>query len=505
MIRLGRSRLIWLPADLWRALSGLVALSVVLFLALRAYQATLLTVTVRVDGQVKQVHTHQRTVGALLDELGLALADEDELQPEPAAPLTSGLVIEVRRARPVWVEADGEAWQLRTQATTVAELLLQTGLVLDRHDELYLDGVQVTPETDLPPIIYEERSPGYRPGPVWTAVAPVPLRLVIRRAVPLVVHDGDMIPYTLYTTAPTIGEALRRVQFTLYLGDEVLPGLGARVTSGQHVYVHRSTPILITVDGRTIKTRTRKHTVGDALTEQGIAVAGLDRVTPAMEAAVQDNLEIRIVRVREAIEVEQESLPFETVWIPDDDLEIDHRRVDQQGTEGLIKRRFRVVYEDGQEVRRTLEDEWVAQEPENRVIAYGRKIVPRQLETPDGVFTYWRKIRMLATSYSAASSGKRRDSPQFGITRLGWRMRTGIVAVDPSVINLGSQVYVFGYGVGDAADTGGRIRGRHIDLGYAEHELKLWFRWVDVYLLWPPPPRHQIRWVLPNWPQERRR
>jgi len=27
---------------------------------------------------------------------------------------------------------------------------------------------------------------------------------------------------------------------------------------------------------------------------------------------------------------------------------------------------------------------------------------------------------------------------------------------------------------------------------------------VDVYLLDPPPPRSQIRWVLPNWPVERR-
>jgi 3D (Asp-Asp-Asp) domain-containing protein len=83
-------------------------------------------------------------------------------------------------------------------------------------------------------------------------------------------------------------------------------------------------------------------------------------------------------------------------------------------------------------------------------------------------------------------------------------MRKGIVAVDPSVIPLRSKVYVPGYGVGIAGDTGGSIKGRHIDLGYDEDNLVLWYRWVDVYLLDPPPPRSQIRWVLPNWPVERR-
>jgi hypothetical protein len=70
------------------------------------------------------------------------------------------------------------------------------------------------------------------------------------------------------------------------------------------------------------------------------------------------------------------------------------------------------------------------------------------------------------------------------------------------VIPLRSQVYISGYGVGDALDTGSAVLGRHIDLGYADNELVYWTRWVDVYLLWPPPPSHQIMWVLPNYPRE---
>ncbi|MBN1810686.1 MAG: 3D domain-containing protein, partial [Anaerolineae bacterium] len=104
-----------------------------------------------------------------------------------------------------------------------------------------------------------------------------------------------------------------------------------------------------------------------------------------------------------------------------------------------------------------------------------------------------------------ATSGKTRDHPHYGITFLGWQMRAGIVAVDPTVVNLRSDVYVFGYGKGVAGDTGGAIKGRRIDLGYEEDDPKAltWYRWVDVYLLAPAPPTSNIRWVLPNWPVER--
>ena len=39
-----------------------------------------------------------------------------------------------------------------------------------------------------------------------------------------------------------------------------------------------------------------------------------------------------------------------------------------------------------------------------------------------------------------------------------------VIAVDPSVIPLGSQVYVEGYGYAVAADKGGAIKGHKIDV-----------------------------------------
>jgi len=179
-------------------------------------------------------------------------------------------------------------------------------------------------------------------------------------------------------------------------------------------------------------------------------------------------------------------------------------RLLRPGEDGLRKRRVRTVVRDGVEVQRDVMDEWVALEPKDQVFAYGTKIVIRELETPYGTIQYWRKLRVLATSYTAATSGKTRDHPEYGITRVGWRARKGIIAVDPTVVNLKTKMYVPGYGIGDVGDTGGAIKGLRIDLCYDEDNLVLWKKWVDVYLLAPPPPPDQIRYVLPDWPVESR-
>ena len=321
------------------------------------------------------------------------------------------------------------------------------------------------------------------------------------RAVPIVVDDVG-IPFVIRTTAATVGEALRQAEITIYLGDRVVPSLGSEVSNGLRVTIQRSTPVTLDADGRTFKTRTRGDTVADALSAMRIGVTGLDRVEPALDTTLYDNIQIGVTRVQEEIEITEEIAPFETVFVADANLAIDTQQVVNAGAEGVTRSRYRVRYEDGQEVARSLEDTWVAQEPAQRQIAYGQQIAPQTITLADGQqITYWRHIRMFASSYSASTAGVSPDATYYGRTYTGDTMRYGIVAVDPAIIPLRSQVYVSDYGLGDALDTGGAIRARRIDLGYDDSNLVLWNRWVDVYLLWPPPPTYEITWVLPNWPR----
>jgi 3D (Asp-Asp-Asp) domain-containing protein len=56
-----------------------------------------------------------------------------------------------------------------------------------------------------------------------------------------------------------------------------------------------------------------------------------------------------------------------------------------------------------------------------------------------------------------------------GTTASGLPVGPGIVAVDPTVIPLGTRMFIPGYGKGIAADTGGGIKGKIIDLWYATY------------------------------------
>src|SRR5690606_2387350 len=89
----------------------------------------------------------------------------------------------------------------------------------------------------------------------------------------------------------------------------------------------------------------------------------------------------------------------------------------------------------------------------------------------------WEWRRMVATAYTDGpeSTGKRPGHPAYGITRSGLPTRPGVVAVDPDVIPLGSIVYVEGYGLAVALDTGSAIKGARIDV---------WFEDVSTALAW---------------------
>ncbi|MDX6486161.1 MAG: hypothetical protein QOF43_1314, partial [Gaiellaceae bacterium] len=54
-----------------------------------------------------------------------------------------------------------------------------------------------------------------------------------------------------------------------------------------------------------------------------------------------------------------------------------------------------------------------------------------------------------------------------GRTATGLPVGPGVVAVDPSVIPLGTRLTIPGYGEGVAADTGGAVRGNTIDLWFS--------------------------------------
>ena len=508
------------------------------------WNITATPVEIVVDGVAETVHTHRRAVGSLLADVGLLLGPEgpaEILNVGPPPSLTrlngtnqpdgvllanlgdnetqigqrgglwlshslderieNGLRVTVERPRPFRITADGREIVVSSWAGTLADLLADAGIAFDRHDQVIINDAPGAWDEAISTGPVQLSEPPFGRGRAWDQIGREPLPIEINRSYLLTVDDGS-IPYTIRTMAETVGEALRDAEITIYLGDHIQPSLGTPVSTGLRVRILRSTPISLFADGRLHKTRSLSRTVGDALTEIGVGLSGLDEVLPSLDAPLYPDIQITIFRVVEEIDLEEEFAPYETVFVGDPNLLIDTRHV-SPGAEGITRRRYRIRFEDGQEISRTMEDVWVAQEPRQQVISYGQKIVPQTFLNEAGEeIVYWRRIRMRATSYSASTAGVPTSVPWYGITRTGDAMRKGVVAVDPKLIPLRSRVYVPGYGYGDALDTGTAIQSKRIDLGYDDHNLELWSKWVDVYLLWPPPPEHQIVWLVPNSPIE---
>jgi hypothetical protein len=185
--------------------SSLVLLAAVLAVLLAVGSYFLLsqkTVVIDIDGQRVILHTRQATVGGALDEAGLILAPQDALAPGLLSALQNGMTVEVRRARTVLVEADGQVITLRTRQTVPATLLAEAGIALGSHDLLRADGRPVS-DAALP-------------------LAEPPVYLEVIRAAALTIDDGGRV-YTVYTTAPTVGAALDDLGMVLYLADRVDP------------------------------------------------------------------------------------------------------------------------------------------------------------------------------------------------------------------------------------------------------------------------------------------
>lgn len=485
------------PLPSWRTIVSLSIL-ITLILGISLYIATQHTIEVIINGRSFSHRTHQKSSQRVLQEMGFLAREADRVHYPSEEELLRGEPIRVTCARQVVLVHDGSITKAQTQATDLAGALVDLNVPVSIHDRLLLEGEASSRQTKLP----APQRPRRGGASSWVATLRNPIKLAVKRAVPFHVQDGAF-PVTFHTTARTVGEALFGRDIHIYEGDKIFPSPDTEMSPDLTVFIERAKPIILDVGGTARMLRTHAETVEELLKVEDITLASKDYVSPASEANIVHDMRVAVNRVHEEYHIEEVPIPFETVWEPDPEMEIDQRKVAHWGQEGAKRSHVLVRYENGKEVHRQQDEERIARAPTNRTIKYGTNIVVRKVETPHGTVEYWRKVRMLATSYNAPTAGKSSSHPLYGITRLGMRAQKGLVAVDPRAINLRQEVYVPDYGIGLAADTGGAIKWRHIDLCFDDDNLELWYRWVDVYVLTPVPPRTEITWIIPDHPQER--
>ena len=416
-------------------------------------------VVIDIDGKTQVVSTTALTVRGLLSGEKITVAEKDSIQPPLDEWLKDGETIYIEKAARIYLQADGQEFRLLDPERIPANLLSKLNISLYPGDRIFADGTPIHPDDPL------------SPGGIHS--------LQVLRSWPITLHIGTRTR-TIHSSAPTLGEALWKAGVILHSSDLLSPAADTPLTGPLTARLERSQPLVIWFRDGELQARSAAKTVGEALNEAGVPLQGLDYSVPPAGDPLPENGEIRIVRVQEEVTLETEPLPFETKTQPLPELELDSQKIVQAGTYGLSGRRVRIRLEDGKEVSRQIEDSFVAQEPEPRIIGYGTKLVTHTLKTSSGNLKYWRALNMYAVSYNPTSAGGT-------ITASGLPLAKGVVAVDTSYVPFGTRLYIPGYGIAVAADTGGGVKGRIIDLGYSDQDYTPWHQWITVYFLWPPP------------------
>lgn len=455
------------------------AAAVFAILAAALLSDSLPTYTVQ-DGETSLPVTGEfETVGDLLEAAEIDLRPEDVVSPPVIELSNPEVTVKIRRAASVTLRTQHEVLTIRTLEPTLGGFLRQLGTRLKAGEQIFADGSPI-PLSEL-----DQTS--------------LPRSVEIGRFVTVSIVDGAN-SLLMRTSAATVADALEDGGIVVDDVDLVQPDRGLPVSDEMVITITRAFPVTLQADGEQLQLRTTHTKVQRALEEAGIPVSDLDYTIPGNDTVLRPNDLIRLVRVTEDFRTEDLLIPFQTVWQATDALPLDTQALVSSGVDGILRSRSRIRYEDGIEVSSTLDGDWVARDPVNEVVGYGTRIELGTVNTGEGAREYWRVVRMRVTSYTAASSGKQPSDPDYGRTASGVQAGFGVVAIDRNIVPFRSHVYVPGYGIGFAGDTGGGVRGRWIDLGYDEDNFVSWSGYVDVYFLTPIPAPDDINYLLPAAP-----
>lgn len=457
-------------------ISVIIAISLVLIIAIATFTGLEYhqAITIESDGEKQSFTAWAWTVGDALTHAGIQVSEGDIVTPPVEARLPDDRQISIVKAFWVTITADGESQSFWTTDNLPKNLLKMTAAELGSHDILLWNGLPISVEKPL------QSASSYS--------------LQIQRATTVNVVEGTQ-QQQIFSTDASLGGALWDQGIILKNFDSIEPPLISPLNS-QSVTASllRARHITIQYDNGKTQTQVIASRVGEALSEAGMPLQGLDYSIPPEDASIPISNTIRVVRVHEEVFIETEPLPFGYLTQSLDDVELDTQQVVQVGEYGLTAKRQRVVYEDGIEVSRRTEDEWVAREPKPRIVGYGTKINIRTLQTSDGPIEYWRAVEVYGSTYSPCRSGGDKCYPN---TSSGKPVQKGVIAVtlDWYRYMQGLPAYVPNYGFGTIEDVGGGLPDRHwIDLGYSDDDWVGWGGWMTIYFLTPVPTN--IMWIL---------
>ncbi|MFI3174201.1 MAG: 3D domain-containing protein [Bacillota bacterium] len=188
--------------------------------------------------------------------------------------------------------------------------------------------------------------------------------------------------------------------------------------------------------------------------------------------SIQEMMEVQLISMTEKTTSSIIEIPFETIERENPDLPIGTTNVVQKGVAGKITKLERQVFHGKELEYNQVVSEQVLQKAVDEIIEHGTQ------DVVEG-YNFTNSMQMKVTAYTPFDPGCT------GITATGTVARHGVIAVDPTVIPLGTKVYIPGYGLAIAEDTGGAIKNNRLDVCFSSREdaLEWGVRSVTVYII----------------------
>ena len=321
------------------------------------------------------------------------------------------------------------------------------------------------------------------------AVATITMGVVFdaaMKSVSLVVVDevNDINDEKQYNTRKTtVAEFFEEKQIEIGENDIVNKDNEEEIFDDDIIIIRKGRKVELSADGKVEFAITTRKTVGDALSELGVELAGEDVVTPASEEIISDGMSITVDRYITETVTETKAIAFETKKINKSSMKSGTTKVVTEGEEGKREITYTVKKKNGEEISREVVSDTVVKEPVTKVIHVGTKKVTAEAKAKSSAgstasnggkkagFSYSKKFDVTATAYSASLAENGGNTK----TAYGLTPKYGVVAVDPRVIPLGTKLYIessdggksWVYGYCIAGDTGGAIKGKKVDLCFS--------------------------------------